>query len=54
MYFELDEDKLTLFEKKVIDSDVISIDIAPIQEGRTRARFMAVGCADRSVRLLSL
>jgi splicing factor 3B subunit 3 len=54
MYFELDDDKLTLFEKKVLDSDILSVDISPIPEGRTRARFMAIGCADRSVRLLSL
>lgn len=54
MYFELEEDKLMQIEKKVLDSDVISLDIAPIPENRQRSKFLAVGCSDNYVRILSV
>lgn len=54
MYFELEEDRLTQVEKKVLDSDIISLDIAPIPEGRQRSKFLAVGCSDNYVRILSV
>lgn len=54
IYFELEEDKLSQIEKKVLDSEILSIDIGPIPEGRPRCKFLVVGCADGSVRILSL
>lgn len=54
MYFELEEEKLIQMEKKVLDSDIISLDIAPISEGRQRSKFLAVGCSDNYVRILSV
>lgn len=54
MYFELEDDKLNQIEKKVLDSDVISLDIGPIPEGRQRSKFLAVGCSDNYVRILSV
>jgi splicing factor 3B subunit 3 len=54
MYFELEDEKLIQIEKKVLDSDIISLDIAPIPEGRQRSKFLAVGCSDNYVRILSV
>ncbi len=54
MYFELEEEKLLQIEKKVLDSDIVSLDIAPIPEGRQRSKFLAVGCSDNYVRILSV
>lgn len=54
MYFELEDEKLVQIEKKVLDSDIISLDIAPIPEGRQRSKFLAVGCSDNYVRILSV
>lgn len=54
MYFELEEEKLIQMEKKVMDSDIVSLDIAPIPEGRHRSKFLAVGCSDNYVRILSV
>jgi len=56
MYFELDTTSgtLTQVEKKVLESEIICLDIGSIPEGRQRCKFLAVGCADSTVKLLSL
>lgn len=54
IYFEAQGDKLEQVEKKVLDAEILSINIGPIPEGRNRCKFLAVGCADNSVRILSL
>ncbi len=37
-----------------MENEVTAIDIGPIEEGRQRCRFLAVGLNDNTVRLLSL
>jgi splicing factor 3B subunit 3 len=54
IYFELQGDKLEQIEKKVLDSEILSLDIGPIPEGRNKSKFLVVGCADNSIRILSL
>lgn len=54
IYFELQGDKLEQIEKKVLDSEITSLDIGPIPEGRNKSKFLAVGCSDNSIRILSL
>jgi len=54
IYFELQGDKLEQIEKKVLDSEILSLHIGPIPEGRNKSKFLAVGCADNSIRILSL
>eukprot|EP00842_Homolaphlyctis_polyrhiza_P007012 jgi/Hompol1/8/HPOL_001304-RA len=56
VYFELDSGgHLNEFqERSEISSAVTSIAFSPIPEGRQRARFLALGCSDNTVRILSL
>ena len=56
IYFELDaSDQLNESPiRREMTEDVTSIAVGPIPEGRKRCKFLAVGCADSSVRLLSL
>lgn len=54
LYFEAQGDKLERVESKVLDAEILSLHIADIPEGRSRSKFLAVGCADNSVRILSL
>lgn len=54
-YFELSvQGMLVETERKELGGDVACLDISPIPEGRQRARFLAVGSYDKTVRLLSL
>ncbi|KNC86365.1 splicing factor 3B subunit 3 [Sphaeroforma arctica JP610] len=56
VYFELDAaGQLNEYtERMPMDSDVQSIAIGEVPDGRQRCRFVAVGLADRSVRIVSL
>ena len=56
VYFELDADgSLAEYdEKKEMSGTVTSLSIAKVPEGRTRSMFLAVGCDDCTVRILSL
>jgi splicing factor 3B subunit 3 len=56
VYFELDQSgNLNEFQQhKEMSSMVTCIALSPIPEGRLRAQFIAVGCADNTVRILSL
>ncbi|RKO91294.1 splicing factor 3B subunit 3-like protein [Blyttiomyces helicus] len=56
VYFELDTTgQLNEFQdRKEMPADVTSLSIGPIPEGRQRSRFLAVGCADNTVRMISL
>ena len=56
VYFELDNyGNLNEFqERKEMSFDVTSIAMSPIPEGRQRAFFLACGCSDNTVRVLSL
>ena len=55
IYFELDASgKLREVEKREMEQEVICMDIAAVPEGRSRSRFLAVGCFDNTVRILSL
>ena len=54
-YFELDAGgRLIEVETRLNDSEVLCLDIGPIPEGRQRSRFLAVGCHDKTVKVLSL
>jgi len=37
-----------------MDSSILCIDCSEIEDERSRARFLAVGCEDKTVKLLSL
>ena len=56
VYFELDAaGQLNEFqERKEMTASVTSLCIGPIPQGRMRSRFLAVGCADNTVRVISL
>lgn len=56
VYFELDNfGQLNEFqERRTMPSTVTSLALAALPEGRSKTRFLAVGCADNTVRVLSL
>jgi splicing factor 3B subunit 3 len=54
LYFEAQGDKLEKVESKVLDSEIVSISMGEIPENRNRAKYLAVGCSDNTVRILSL
>ena len=55
IYFELDTMGQLLEERKrEMDEDVTCMDVAPLQEGLSRSRFLVVGCADSAIRVLGL
>jgi len=54
-YFELDvQDQLAEIARKDMGHEVTCLDIAPVMEGRAKARLMAVGDWNSTVRVLSL
>ncbi|KAG9446439.1 hypothetical protein H6P81_012567 [Aristolochia fimbriata] len=55
IYFEMDPTgQLMEVEKHESPAVVACLDIAPVPEGRQRSRFLAVGCYDNTIRILSL
>jgi splicing factor 3B subunit 3 len=54
IYFEAHGDKLEKVETKVLDAEILSVHIGDIPEGRSRNKFLAVGLADNTIRILSL
>lgn len=55
VYFELDEDgSLVVFDERKEIGSVTSLGLGPVPEGRLRSSFLAVGCDDCTVRILSL
>ncbi|KAI8608941.1 CPSF A subunit region-domain-containing protein [Chytriomyces sp. MP71] len=56
VYFELDgSGQLNEFQdRKETAAPVLSLSIGPIPEGRQRSKYLAVGCADNTVRIISL
>ncbi|KAJ3911014.1 mono-functional DNA-alkylating methyl methanesulfonate N-term-domain-containing protein [Lentinula edodes] len=56
VYFELDlEGQLNEYQdRKAMGSTVLALSIAEVPEGRQRTPFLAVGCEDRTVRVISL
>ena len=56
VYFELDETGLLSEhqERKTLSSEIVSLSIGKIQEGRQRSRYLAVGSTDATVRMFSL
>lgn len=55
VYFELDGDDLAEYQdKKEMFGTVTSLSLGDVPEGRLRSSFLAVGCDDCTVRILSL
>lgn len=56
VYFEMDSDgSLAEYdEKREMDGTVTCLSLGEVPEGRVRSQFLAVGCADSTVRILSL
>ncbi|SCV67047.1 BQ2448_5693 [Microbotryum intermedium] len=56
VYFELDlEGQLNEFqERKEMHAEILTLSIAEVPEGRQRTPYLAVGCADSTVRIISL
>jgi len=55
IYFELDvAGNLMEMGQKELGVDVACLDVGPLPEGRSRSTYLAVGCYDNSVRILSL
>lgn len=56
VYFELDNSgQLNEYQdRKEMTANVTTLCLGPIPEGRQRSRFLAVGCADNTVRVISL
>ena len=56
VYFEMDEDEsLAEYDEKLkMDGTVTSLSLGEVPDGRRRSSFLAVGCDDSTVRILSL
>ncbi|OCH91653.1 hypothetical protein OBBRIDRAFT_792005 [Obba rivulosa] len=56
VYFELDLDgQLSEYQdRKAMGSTVLALSIAEVPEGRQRTPYLAVGCEDQTVRIISL
>ncbi|KAK9701194.1 pre-mRNA-splicing factor rse1, partial [Basidiobolus ranarum] len=56
IYFELDNmDQLNEYqERQEMHSSVTCLNVGPVPEGRQRSKFLAVGCQDNTVRIISL
>ncbi|GAA5996109.1 U2 snRNP complex subunit RSE1 [Rhodotorula paludigena] len=56
VYFELDMDgQLNEFqERRAMGAEILALSIAEVPEGRQRTPYLAVGCADNTVRVISL
>ncbi|GAA6042770.1 hypothetical protein JCM8097_007468 [Rhodosporidiobolus ruineniae] len=56
VYFELDMDgQLNEFqERRPMGAEILAMSIAEVPEGRQRYPYLAVGCADSTVRIISL
>ena len=56
VYFEMDASgQLNEYtERKEMSSDVVSMSIGTVPAGEQRSRFLAVGLADQTVRIISL
>ncbi|KAJ3129733.1 Splicing factor 3B subunit 3 [Physocladia obscura] len=56
VYFELDgSGQLNEYQdRKETSAHVLSLSIGPIPDGRQRSKYLAVGCADNTVRIISL
>ncbi|KPV75805.1 uncharacterized protein RHOBADRAFT_52830 [Rhodotorula graminis WP1] len=56
VYFELDlEGQLNEFqERKAMGAEILALSVAEVPEGRLRTPYLAVGCADQTVRIISL
>ena len=55
-YFEMDQDgSLAEYnERKEMPANVTALSIGEVPEGKARSPFLAVGCADQTIRILSL
>jgi len=55
VYFEVDSSgKFKEVEKREMEQEVMCMSIPEISEGRVRSRFLALGCYDNTIKLLSL
>ncbi|GAA5883317.1 hypothetical protein JCM16303_006687 [Sporobolomyces ruberrimus] len=56
VYFELDMDgQLNEFqERRPMGAEILTMSVAEVPEGRQRTPYLAVGCADQTVRIISL
>jgi len=56
IYFELDDNSGTLNEvnKITVDTEILTLDMPKIPEGRQRSKFLAVGFLDNTVKIFSL
>ena len=54
LYFEHDNKQLCKPDIKVLDKEIICVDLSPIMEGRTRSKYVSVGCGDKTIRIFSL
>lgn len=56
VYFELDMDgQLNEYqERRDLGTEIVALSVAAVPEGRQRTPYLAVGCADQTVRIVSL
>ena len=56
IYFELDTNSGSLNEvnKVTVDTEILTLDIPKLPEGRQRSKFLAVGFLDNTVKIYSL
>jgi splicing factor 3B subunit 3 len=55
VYFEIDNNELNEYQgKKELGAGVITMSLGEVAEGRLRTDFLAVGCDDSTVRIISL
>ncbi|KAH8927209.1 hypothetical protein BT69DRAFT_1294288 [Atractiella rhizophila] len=55
VYFEVQDGTLFEFEKrKILEAGIVDMSLPDVPEGRLRVEYLAVGCEDQTIRLLSL
>ncbi|ODV59084.1 U2 snRNP complex subunit RSE1 [Ascoidea rubescens DSM 1968] len=56
VYFEIDDDEqlIEYSERKEMPGQIISLSLGDIPEGKLRSPFLAVGCNDQTIRILSV
>jgi len=55
VYFEMEiTGQLVEVDKKEMSGEIACLDVSPVPDGRQRSKFLAVGCYDNTVRILSL
>ena len=54
LYFEHNNNQLCKPDIKVLDKEILCVDLSPIMENKIRSKYVSVGCGDKTIRIFSL